>query len=245
MEKLLQDKTILVVGAGGLLGLNLVTTSLKQGARIIAADINITVLKMRLKNSGLNLNSENLILKKLDLTNEISVRKLFDNIEHIDGAVNCTYPKNKQYGKKFFEVTQDSFNENLSLHLGSSFVFMKNCAMYFQKNKCPFSLVNISSVYGVIAPKFEMYDNTEMTMPVEYAAIKSALLHLNKYVASYIKDCRFRINCVSPGGIFDNQPNDFIQAYSTYTHGKGMLDVKDVLGAILFLLSDEAKYLFK
>ena len=61
---MLQDKTILVVGAGGLLGLNLVTTSLKQGARIIAADINITVLKMRLKNSGLNLNSEKLNSQK-------------------------------------------------------------------------------------------------------------------------------------------------------------------------------------
>ena len=81
-----------------------------------------------------------------------------------------------------------------------------------------------------------------MTTPVEYAAIKSALIHLSKYVVNYVSDSKFRINCVSPGGIFDNQPEDFINAYKANTYGNGMLDVSDVCGGILFFLSEQSKF---
>ena len=82
-----------------------------------------------------------------------------------------------------------------------------------------------------------------MTMPVEYAAIKSALLHLNRYVTSYVKNSDFRVNSVSPGGILDGQPEPFLASYSQHTLGKGMLDKEDLCGAIRFLLSDEARYI--
>ncbi|MEX6326912.1 oxidoreductase [Providencia hangzhouensis] len=183
-----------------------------------------------------------MIFSELDITNEISVKNLFSQYQQLDGAINTTYPRNKNYGKHFFDVTLESFNENLSLHLGSAFLFTQQCASYFQKTKRSFSLVNISSIYGMVAPKFDIYNNTTMTMPVEYAAIKSAIQHLNKYVVSYINDSRFRINCVSPGGIFDHQPESFLQAYKENTHGAGMLKVDEIIGSILFLLSDQSKY---
>ena len=120
---------------------------------------------------------------------------------------------------------------------------MQQCAAYFKREQNDFSLVNISSIYGVVAPKFEVYDNTKMTMPVEYAAIKSALLHLSKYVVAYVADSRFRVNSVSPGGLFDNQPEAFLAKYKEHTLGKGMLDPGDILGSIIFLLSDNSKYI--
>jgi NAD(P)-dependent dehydrogenase (short-subunit alcohol dehydrogenase family) len=81
-----------------------------------------------------------------------------------------------------------------------------------------------------------------MTMPVEYAAIKSAIQHWSKYAAAYVNDSRFRINCVSPGGIFDHQPDAFLEAYKSNTHGAGMLDVEEVVGSVLFLLSEQSRY---
>ncbi|WP_240357280.1 SDR family oxidoreductase [Pseudomonas hygromyciniae] len=144
---------------------------------------------------------------------------------------------------RFFSVELEDFNENVSLHLGASFLFMQQCAAYFQKERTLFSLVNISSVYGLMAPRFEVYDDTPMTMPVEYAAIKSAVLQLSKYLTSYVSDSQFRSNCVSPGGIFDNQPEVFVEKYRKYCLGKGMLDIVDVMGSIIFLLSDESRYL--
>jgi NAD(P)-dependent dehydrogenase (short-subunit alcohol dehydrogenase family) len=245
MDKLLEKKSILVVGAGGLLGAKLVSAILQQGAKVIATDINVELMCERLSSLGVDLQSQNLFCSELDITKEVSVKSFFldKNQQILDGAVNCAYPRNKTYGKHFFDVTIDSFNENLSLHLGSAFLFTQQCASYFLERKNPFSLVNISSIYGVIAPKFEIYHDTTMTMPVEYAAIKSAIQHLNKYAVSYVNDSRFRINSVSPGGIFDNQPEAFLQAYKEKTNGAGMLNVDEILGAILFLLSEQSKFI--
>lgn len=243
MDELLKGKTILIAGAGGLLGSQIVPAALEQGATVIAADLNLEGMQQRLESVGVDLNSGTLSLVELDITSEESVTVLFENSNKaIDGAVNATYPRNKTYGKHFFDVTAASFNENMSLHLGSAFLFMQQAAAYFKRTEQPLSLVNISSIYGVVAPKFDIYDNTPMTMPVEYAAIKSAIQHLSKYAATYINDSRFRINCVSPGGIFDHQPEQFLDAYKLNTHGAGMLDVKEVIGSVLFLLSEQSRY---
>ncbi|ATF91962.1 oxidoreductase [Cedecea neteri] len=239
---MINNKKILILGAGGLLGSCLVTECLKRGGSVIAVDSDIERMNQRLATLGVDLSSDKLEIAALNVTNDSDVKAFFSKLCAIDGVVNATYPRNKSYGAHFFDVTLDGFNDNLSLHLGSTFLLMQQCALYFKQKEKPLSVVNISSVYGVIAPRFEIYENTKMTMPVEYAAIKSALLHLNKYVVAYVKDTRFRINAVSPGGIFDNQPEEFLEAYKAYTNGKGMLEVSGVIGAVLYFLSDESKY---
>ena len=244
MQNLLQNKTILIAGAGGLLGSHLVPEILNQGAKVIAVDIDLDAMTQRLLNTGVDVQHPNIKLQVLDVINEQAVKTFFQqNDLNIDGAVNTTYPRNKTYGAHFFDVTLESFNENLSMHLGSMFLFTQQCAKYFKANQNPFSLVNISSIYGVIAPKFEIYDKTSMTMPVEYSSIKSSLLYLNKYVVAYINDSKYRINAISPGGVFDNQPLPFLDAYKSNTHGAGMLDVSQITGAILFLISDQSTFI--
>lgn len=242
MKNLLQNKTILIAGAGGLLGSHLVSSVLAQGAKVIAADINVEKMQGVLDGLSVDINQSSLKILPLDITKEESVKLFFSENFNIDGAVNATYPRNNTYGAHFFDVKLDSFNENLSLHLGSAFLFTKQCAAYFKKHNTPFSLVNISSIYGVIAPHFSIYEDTSMTMPVEYAAIKSGLLHISKYAVKYVNNSDFRINSVSPGGVLDNQPDAFLAAYKKITHGAGMLDVESIIGSILFLLSDQSLY---
>lgn len=237
-----KDNTILVAGAAGLLGMTLVKKLISMDVNVIAVDINTKELKDRLTNSGINIKNSNIVIKQVNITEKKAVIDLFKNLKGLTGAVNCSYPRNENYGNHFYEVSLEDFNENVSLNLGSSFLFMQQCAAYFDCFQKPFSLVNIASVYGVITPKFEIYHNTPMTMPVEYAAIKSGLIHLSKYVTKYVNNSKFRVNIVSPGGILNDQPSSFLEAYKNQTFGNGMLDVKDVIGAIVYLLSDKSSY---
>lgn len=243
MNNLLINKTILVAGAGGLLGSQIVKNALEQGANIIAADIDSKRMQKLLYSLNIEKDTPSLKFLEVDINDENSVKGLFSKFDHLDGAVNATYPRNSTYGAHFFDVTLSSFNENLAMHLGSAFLFSQQCAAYFENKKTPFSLVNISSIYGVVAPDFSIYENTPMTMPVEYSAIKSGLLHINKYISKYINNSDFRINAVSPGGIFDSQPEAFLEAYKQKTLGTGMLNVKDIIGSILFLLSEQSAYI--
>lgn len=238
---MLDAKTIAVFGAGGLLGSTLVQALLDAGARVLASDIKLDAMQRAFETRLLA--GDNLSLQVLDIADKSALSAFLSEHDRLDGAVNCSYPRNKNYGAHFFDVDLASFNENLGLHLGAHFQLMQACAAQFVASKYPFALVNISSIYGVIAPKFEVYDNTPMTMPVEYAAIKSALIHLSKYTAAYVADSRFRVNCISPGGLLDGQPRAFLDAYESHTFGTGMLKPKDMVGTIMFLLSEHSKFI--
>ena len=82
-----------------------------------------------------------------------------------------------------------------------------------------------------------------MTMPVEYAAIKAGIIHITRYFAQYYKKQGIRVNAVSPGGIMDQQPEQFLAAYADFCGTKGMLDGTDLFGAIHFLISDASLYM--
>ena len=113
--------------------------------------------------------------------------------------------------------------------------------MYFKKQGFG-HIVNIASIYGMVAPRFEIYENTTMTTPVEYAAIKSGLLQLTKYMTKYFKGMNIRVNAISPGGIFDHQPEAFLNAYKRSCANKGMLNKEDLGGTLVYLLSELSQY---
>jgi NAD(P)-dependent dehydrogenase (short-subunit alcohol dehydrogenase family) len=138
-------------------------------------------------------------------------------------------------------VAYEDFCENLSLHVGGYFLVAQQFSAYFREQKRG-NIINMASIYGIMAPRFEVYDNTHMTMPVEYAAIKSSIINLTKYMAKYLKGTGIRVNAISPGGILDLQANAFLDKYKENCLSKGMLDVEDLNGTLLYLLSDMAAY---
>lgn len=192
---------------------------------------------------------ESLDCKTVDIADRASIDRALsyahDRFGGVDGAVNTAYPRNPHYGRHFFDVGYADFCENTGLHMGGYFLFMQACARYAQERQQPFSLVNLSSIYGSMVPRFGVYSGTTMTMPVEYAAIKAGIEHMTRYVNAYMKGrgTAFRANCVSPGGIMDGQDERFLESYRAHCMSKGMLDSADIIGAILFLLSDQSRYL--
>lgn len=225
---MVQGKVVVVIGAGGLLGRDFVRGIGEHRGHPVLADIVEPQT------------SEHLTID-VDINSKPSVMALISTVHarygRIDAVVNSAYPRNAQYGRKFFDVTHEDFCENISLNLGGMFLVCQKMAEYFQKQGHG-NIINIASIYGVTAPKFEIYENTAMTMPVEYAAIKSAVIHLTKYMAKYLKGSHIRVNSISPGGILDKQPEVFLSAYKKLCVNKGMLDPAEITNALLFLIGD-------
>ena len=105
------------------------------------------------------------------------------------------------------------------------------------------NLVHISSIHGISAPKFEHYEGSDMVSPIEYSAIKAGIISIARYLAKYCNNQNIRVNCISPGGILDKQPDSFLKKYRSSCQSKGMLDAVDIAGALSFLLSDHSKYI--
>jgi NAD(P)-dependent dehydrogenase (short-subunit alcohol dehydrogenase family) len=104
------------------------------------------------------------------------------------------------------------------------------------------SLINMSSIYGLTGPDFTIYEGTQMTTPVAYSAIKGGINNMSRYLASYYGPYQVRVNTVSPGGIFDNQPQQFVENYNKKVPMRRMGSPKDIVAAVHYLLTDEASY---
>ena len=131
--------------------------------------------------------------------------------------------------------------DDLFHQLGGAILFSQRLIHLF-KIQGYGNLVHISSIQGIAAPKFEHYNGTTMVSPIEYSAIKSGIISITKYLAKYCKGENIRVNCVSPGGILNNQPKVFLEKYNDTCSSKGMLDGQDLIGTMVYLLTNMSKY---
>jgi NAD(P)-dependent dehydrogenase (short-subunit alcohol dehydrogenase family) len=244
MMRQLTDKVVVVTGGAGLLGQQFCKAIVTSGGIAVVADRDFAGANRVADELGQQYKGRASALA-LDITNKESIATAITTLHKrygiIDGIVNNAYPRNAQYGRKMEDVTYTDFCENVSMHLGGYFLVAQQFAAYF-RGQGHGNIVNMSSIYGVIAPRFEVYSATSMTMPVEYAAIKSGILHLTRYMAKYLKGTGIRVNAISPGGILDHQPEEFVAKYNALCLNKGMLDKNDISGTLIFLLSDASIY---
>ena len=243
---MLKNKVIVVTGGAGLIGKEFIKTIIKHNGIAILADINIDLANETKELLSKEFNTSNIDAVQLDITSESSLLELISYLEQkynrIDALINSAYPRNKNFGKDVFDIHYEDFVENLGLNLGGYFLTSQQFAKYF-KTQGYGNIINISSIYGVVAPKFEIYNNTNMNSAIEYAAIKAGLIHMTKYMAKYFKGLNIRVNCLSPGGILnDGQPENFLAAYKDKCLNKGMLNKEDLEGSLVYLLSDMSRY---
>ncbi|MBK7627799.1 MAG: SDR family oxidoreductase [Bacteroidales bacterium] len=242
---MLKDKVVVITGGAGLLGQSFVKVVLENNGIAIIADSNKERGCEVAGNLQKHFPEKKVEFHFLDINNKQSIIELIDYLfikyGTINALVNNAYPRNKNYGRKFEDVTYEDFCENININLGGYFLTTQQFLHFFCKQGFG-NIINISSIYGVMAPRFEIYDNTLMTMPVEYAVVKSGLLHLTRYLAKYYKGKKIKVNAISLGGIKDAQPESFIIAYNSNCLDKGMLLPKDITGTLLFLLSDQSEF---
>ena len=125
--------------------------------------------------------------------------------------------------------------------MNTTFLFIQKVMPELLKNKG--SVVNITSIYGVVGNDLTIYENTSITTAAPYSAIKGGIINFTRYLASYYGRQGVRVNCVSPGGILDKQHNIFIANYERKVPMGRMGNPDDIAPAVSFLLSDDAKYI--
>lgn len=229
----LNGKIIVVTGGLGLLGRAFVEHLTKNNATAICADLNCE--------TNLEINQI-----KLDITNEESVRNciktLVDKYQKIDGWINNAYPRTADWGNWIEDLPFESWQKNIDMHLNGYFLCCQNVLKQMKKQNSG-SLINMASIYGVVGPDFTVYEGTKMGNAVGYSAIKGGLINLSRYLASYYGKHNIRVNCISPGGIFDNQPEPFLSNYNKKVPLNRMGTPSDIAPSVSFLMSDEASYI--
>lgn len=232
---ILKDKIIIVTGGSGLIGYEIIKDIEKKGGIAINVDVNIQT----------NL-SNNLVY--MDITDEQSIVGSLDIIlshyKRIDGLVNNAYPRTKDWGVRFEDVTWNSWNKNVEMQMNSTFFLCQQVLKIMSQQRTG-SIVNITSIYGVVGNDFTLYEDYGGTSPAAYSAIKGGIINFSRYLASYYGSRNLRINCVSPGGILDekNQHTSFIKKYKEKVPMRRMGNPNDIAPAVSFMLSDEARYI--
>jgi len=242
----LTDKVVIITGGAGLIGKSYVEACAQYGARVFLADIDDKKATKVVDSARKKTKNFNIFYQRCSIVDKNDIKKLIDVVlkkyGRIDALVNNAYPKNKNFGRIYEDVTYGDFTENLSLHVGGYFLMSHEVSRVMVEQKSGV-IVNAGSIYGSVAPRFEIYEGTKMTVPVEYSAIKGGLVNFTRYLASYLGKYNIRVNCISPGGIFDNQNQKFVKRYSQKVLiGKRMAEVDDLTGVLVFLLSDASKY---
>src|SRR5262249_4901056 len=100
------------------------------------------------------------------------------------------------------------------------------------------SIINISSIYGVVSNDPTIYAGTNMKQPPTYNFVKAGMINYTRYLACYYGKRGVRANCISPGGYFNNQPAPFLEQYTRRVPVGRMLGHEDIQGAVVFLASD-------
>lgn len=183
----------------------------------------------------------------LDCSSEQSLASLIleakKRFGRISAFVNTSYP----YGKLepacgYLNSSYAQINDLLNAHLASYILAAQSFARYFVEEGGG-NIINLSSIMGVFAPNFKNYEGTKMLSPLEYSVIKAGINHLSKFLAKLLFNTGVRVNALAAGGIEDGQAKPFLKAYKAQCASKGMLKPKDLCPLLLFLLSDESRYI--
>ena len=244
-----KEQIALITGSCGNLGKEFTKTLAEMGYDLILTDLNTKSLKL-LKNEIIKKYNLRVFYKACDLSSLKSRNDLTKFIKtktkKIDLFVNNAgltgiKEKNNFTKKNSIEFQSvENFTQYLEVNLSAVFHLTKNFSELLLKSKNG-KIINIGSIYGSVAPRWEIYDNQKMNNRAGYSASKAGLLQLTKWFATYLAP-NVRVNMISPGGVFRGHNKVFLKKYNSNVPLKKMANINDINGTLIYLASDLSRY---
>jgi len=237
----LKDRCAVVIGGAGKIGIPMVEALAEAGACVfIASRSESSYLPVvgRFRESGLDVRGV-----KLDQSDEASVlaalAEVSDAFKVPDILINsgCDRPMTK-----FYNDSTENWDKSMAVNARGTFITCRAFGNAMAANGKG-SIINIASIYGLVAPDMNVYEGVNFETEPDYPFVKGGIISYSKYLSSYYSRQNVRVNCIAPGGFFNNQPEPFLSNYIAKTPLGRMAVHDDMKGAALFLASDASSYI--
>jgi NAD(P)-dependent dehydrogenase (short-subunit alcohol dehydrogenase family) len=254
----LSGKIVVITGAVGLLGEKHAEAVAAYGGTPVLLDLSqiaVDILAEKLNKQY----KTNAIGFSIDITNESKVEsvsnEVFKRFGKIDGLVNnaANNPKVEATSEKNFSRLENFplniWEQDIAVGLTGSYLCTKYFGFQISQNKDGGSIVNISSDLGVIAPDQRLYkeegvaDSQQNVKPVTYSVVKSGMIGLTRYIATYWTDKNVRCNALCPGGVENGQPENFLNKVHSRIPMNRLAQSNEYQGTLIWMLSDASSYL--
>jgi len=254
----LDNKIIIITGATGLLGRKHAEAVACYGGIPILLDLSQDAIDNLVDelNDKYKVGATGFVV---DITDEEAVKdnanQLVERFGKIDGLVNnaANNPKVEESSDKNFSRLENFplniWNDDIAVGLTGAFLCSKYYGEKIAQNPDGGSIVNISSDLGLIAPDQRLYkkdgipENLQNVKPVTYSVVKTGLIGLTRYLATYWASQNVRCNALCPGGVENGQPDDFLREVSKRIPMGRMANSDEYQGALLWMLSNASSYL--
>jgi NAD(P)-dependent dehydrogenase (short-subunit alcohol dehydrogenase family) len=232
----LSDRVALVTGGAGRLGREIVRGLEEQGARVAVFDVEA-------ERFAVDVTDRTAIERAADeVAQEWGMPHILVNAAALDSPPDA--PPDEVGPVESYP--EQSFDEVMDVNVKGTFLSCQVIGARMAEEGRG-SIVNVSSIYGMLSPVQELYDFRRRSgetyfKPVAYSVSKSALYNLTRYLATYWAKQGVRVNTLTLAGVWDEQPQEFVDAYTARMPLGRMADVKEVVGPVVFLASDASSY---
>lgn len=239
----LTGKVILVTGGAGNYGKYITEGLAEAGATVIIASRN----KENIETTAQKFREEGLDVHGLDVSqgNHQSVLELskviLEKFKKLDGFVNNAVSR----PMKGYSDPIEKFAESMEVNATGMMDILREMGELISKNKDGGSIINISSMMGMFGPDYSNYEGTDMgkDLPPDYFFHNAGLINLTRFMAQNFAGKNIRVNCISPGGLFNNQPERFLENYCKKVPLKRMANNDDIKGLVVLLASKAGEYI--